>query len=189
SRTNRWVALDGEGCFVVNKTKTPFVVKIDSAYSIKVLGTTFNVQAYADDGYIKTTLLNGSVQLNYLSSNNLGHVCFLKESEASLYSRERRTMNIGITDVNVDIAWKYGRIFFDNHSLRQALRVLSRHYNVDFKVLNENVYKSAITGKFDNEQLHQVLNYISKATGIKYKFIKPVITPNGMSKQEIILYK
>lgn len=188
SQKNRWVTLNGEGYFNVKKREKPFEVKIDSAYSIKVLGTTFNVQAYADDDFIKTSLVNGRVQLNFLSMNNLEEICCLKESESSFYSKELRNMKIEKTDIDADIAWKFGRIIFDNHPLKQVVQILGRHYNVEFKVLNNSIYKSAITGKFDNEQLPQVLNYIKEATGIKYKFKKPVISPDGISQYEVILF-
>lgn len=189
NQRNRWVRLSGEGFFKVKKRKNPFEVKIDSAYSIKVLGTTFNVQAYADDDFIKTSLINGRVQLNYLSTNNLEETRCLREKETSFYSKELRNMKIEKSDIDVNIAWKSGRIFFDNHTLKQAIRILRRHYNVEFKVLNESIYKSAITGKFDNEQLPQVLNYIKEATGIKYKIKKPALTSEGKSQCEVILFK
>lgn len=185
----RWVELSGEGFFDVKKGDKPFVVKIDADYSIKVLGTTFNVQAYADDNVIKTTLLNGCVQLNFRSSDDLKQKSYLKESESSCYSRELRDMKIMKTDVDAAIAWKYGRIVFDNHPIEEVLQILARHYNVKFIVRNDQIYKSSITGKFDNEQLNQILSYVQEATGINYKFKKPIVTPDGISQHEVILFK
>lgn len=184
----RWVELSGEGFFDVKRGDKPFIVKIDADYSIQVVGTTFNVQAYADDDFIKTTLLNGSVQLNFLSENNLKEKYHLEESELSSYSRNLREMKVQKTDIDAAIAWKYGRIILENCPIEEVLQVLSRHYNVKFNVRNEQIYQSSITGKFDNEQLDQVLSCIKEATGINYKFKKPVITPEGMSEHEIILF-
>ncbi|MDD4514041.1 MAG: DUF4974 domain-containing protein [Massilibacteroides sp.] len=185
----RWVNLTGEGYFNVKKRENPFFVNIGLTYSIKVLGTQFNVCAYADDDFIKTTLVNGRVQLNYQSANDIEKVSFLKENEASFYSKVYKGMKIKNADIDADIAWKYGRIVFDNQPLKQVIKTLSRFYNVTFIVQNKNIYKSAITGKFNNEQLPQVLSYIKEATGIKYKINKPVVTPDGISKVEIVLTK
>lgn len=186
---NRWVTLNGEGYFNVKKKGIPFEVKVDSAYSIKVLGTTFNVQAYSDEKHIRTTLLNGCVQLNYLSENTTMETCYLRKNESSYYQKDNRNMMVKPANIEHEIAWKNGRIIFENRPLREVLHVLSRHYNVEFTVLNDQIYKSSITGKFDNEQLPQILNYINEATGIKSKYNKGVPTSKGLIKNRIILYK
>lgn len=189
SRENRWVTLSGEGYFKVKKGTSPFDVKIDSTYTIQVLGTTFNVQAYIEDQFIKTTLLQGSVRLTYLASNNRRQEYLLKEKESSFYQKASGIMEIRNTDMDVDTAWTTGQIVFDNHSIEQVIKVLSRHYHVQFKVLDKQIYQSVITGKFDNEPLPQILSYIQAATGIKSQFKKTQITQDGISKQEILLFK
>lgn len=189
NQQKRCVSLSGEAYFNVRKGKGTFEVNIDSTYTINVLGTTFNVRAYEDEEYIKTSLVEGRVMLNYISSNGAVEHCCLKKYESSSYSKSTKFNSVEKTDLDVDVAWRYGQIVFDNHSLSHVLRVLERHYNVRFKVLNDEIYNSSITAKFGNEQLPQVLNYIKEATGIKYKFNKLSTSPDGAYKNEIILFK
>ena len=60
---NRQVYLDGEAYFEVSKdVEKPFVVKLKKQ-EITVLGTTFNVQAYAHEPYSEVTLLTGQILL------------------------------------------------------------------------------------------------------------------------------
>ena len=57
----RKVELKGEGYFEVAKDKTkPFIVKTENQ-EVKVLGTHFNINAYKDESFIKTTLLEGKI--------------------------------------------------------------------------------------------------------------------------------
>src|SRR5690606_28162717 len=61
----RKVELEGEAYFEVQKTKgkrIPFIVK-SKGQDISVLGTEFNVSAYADEQTVRTVLVNGSVKV------------------------------------------------------------------------------------------------------------------------------
>src|SRR5690606_2671000 len=61
----RRVKITGEAYFeVARNTSQPFIVDVDGKSSIEVLGTQFNVNSYADEGIIKTTLLEGSVRIS-----------------------------------------------------------------------------------------------------------------------------
>lgn len=186
---NRWVTLDGEGLFDVKKGGTPFIVKLDSSYSIHVLGTIFNVEAYSGEGFIKTTLLEGCVKLSFLSEKKTKKTSFIKERQTSFYTKGDGKMKIMDDDPEGDVAWKDGVLIFDNHPMHYVLNVLSRYYNVSFKVLDDQILKSSITGKFDNESLFQILNYIEVATKIKYKVENKSSKSKGVLKNEIILFK
>src|SRR5690606_25243318 len=64
SSERRKVKLEGEAYFDVQKaTSWPFEVLTDGQ-RIEVVGTQFNVSAYSDDRFVKTTLLNGSVKVS-----------------------------------------------------------------------------------------------------------------------------
>ena len=58
----REVVLNGEAYFNVTKSSVPFIVKT-SEMDIKVLGTSFNVSVYEDDGTVIATLVSGSVEV------------------------------------------------------------------------------------------------------------------------------
>ena len=59
----RQVSLQGEAYFEVAENKaSPFRV-LSNKQVVDVLGTHFNVDAYGDAGFVKTTLLEGAVQI------------------------------------------------------------------------------------------------------------------------------
>jgi transmembrane sensor len=114
--SERKVKITGEVYFEVAKDKTkPFRVLAGNQH-VEVLGTHFNVNAYGDDGNIKTSLLEGSVKIE-------GRL--LKPGQA--YSNGE----VVATDVNQDVAWKNGVFNFNDQTLAQVMRQLSRWYNID----------------------------------------------------------
>jgi ferric-dicitrate binding protein FerR (iron transport regulator) len=68
-RGQREVTLSGEAYFEIAKDKQhPFHVK-SAGQEVEVLGTHFNINSYADEPNIKTTLLEGSVAVRHLEGS------------------------------------------------------------------------------------------------------------------------
>src|SRR5690606_12231826 len=128
SDTARVVTLSGEAYFsVVRDTKRPFKV-ISMGQEVQVLGTEFNVAAYADENETKTTLIEGAVRLSYLDK---GRTTDLSPGEQSILTEN------GIRKNNVDVstvtAWKFGRFSFDNKTFTQIMNDMARWYNIDIE--------------------------------------------------------
>jgi transmembrane sensor len=121
----RMVELSGEAYFEVAKNKNmPFKVSLNKM-AIQVLGTHFNVNAYADEDAIKTTLLEGSVKL---SSGNT--TSFLKPGQQGVFARQEN-FRVNEVDVQEAVAWKNGYFIFDNENIQGIMRKISRWYDVD----------------------------------------------------------
>src|SRR3546814_585826 len=74
----RRVELSGEGYFeVAHREDQPFIVE-SQGQEVKVLGTHFNIKAYADELYSRTTLVEGRVSIRQLES---GKEQILKQTE------------------------------------------------------------------------------------------------------------
>ncbi|MCD0489804.1 FecR domain-containing protein [Pedobacter sp. MC2016-14] len=118
---NRIVLLEGEAYFEIAKDKRhPFMVKV-ARQEITVLGTHFNITAYKDDADIKTTLLEGSIQMN----NDL----VMKPSEQYVSNDQRTELkNVDVMEV---IAWKQGDFIFRNQELTASMKQIARWYNVE----------------------------------------------------------
>ncbi|HTI11010.1 MAG TPA: FecR domain-containing protein [Puia sp.] len=124
----RQVEMTGEAYFeVAHDAKKPFIVKADKE-DITVLGTNFNINAYADEPALKATLLEGSVRV----SNTSGKVLITPGQQASVLHNTTRisTVSVNVEDV---IAWKNGYFNFDNVDLQTVMRQLARWYDVEVK--------------------------------------------------------
>ena len=181
---SREVELEGQGYFeVTHDASQPFIVHAGQEYEVEVLGTTFNVAAYADDDLIETTLVEGSVSVHVQSIGGQELSRRIKPNEKATFTKTTRKLDVEAVNTDHETAWKNGEILFRNHPMSQVLKVLSRHYHVKFMVKDSVVLNSIITAKFKNEQLPQVMEYLRLASGIKYTI--PKIPVNSAQTQDI----
>jgi ferric-dicitrate binding protein FerR (iron transport regulator) len=128
SGKERNVSITGEAYFEIkHNAKQPFNVKV-SAMNIEVLGTHFNINSYADEPYIKTTLLEGSVKI----SRNDGETVLLEpRQQARLNQLTEEEITITTPDMDGVMAWKNGRFSYNNTDLKTIMRQIMRWYDVD----------------------------------------------------------
>ncbi|MBN8860438.1 MAG: FecR domain-containing protein [Sphingobacteriales bacterium] len=163
----RRVKVSGEAYFEVAKMKdTPFEVAINNMAEVKVLGTHFNINAYEDEGGIKTTLLEGSIQTSLLGTGNAQEYVVLKPGQQA-----EMTNKIKLNEsVNTDqvMAWKNGLFNFENASLEEVMRQLSRWY--DIKVVYEQGIPGMVFGgeMSRNVSLAGLLNGLQRA-GVHFR--------------------
>jgi ferric-dicitrate binding protein FerR (iron transport regulator) len=123
---------------------------------VRVLGTTFNINAYRDEDAIRTTLLTGKVKISsHEQSAVLSPGQQLISSPHSPFTIDRSP------DVDQVVAWRFGYFQFNNSDLRTVMHQLERWYDV--KVVYEgNVSNDLeLIGKIPREMtLTQVLNVL-----------------------------
>lgn len=185
---NREVHLEGEGYFDVKKNDdSPFIVKVNDNYAVEVLGTEFNIKAYAEDEKIETTLVDGSVRINIMTEEKKQIRQILKPNQKGIY--QDNTLVLEQIDPLYETSWIDGKMYFKNEPMAEVLKHLSRHYNVAFDVKKPEILESFITAKFESEQLMQVLEYLKLASNIKYKMYKPDISDERITRMRIELTK
>jgi ferric-dicitrate binding protein FerR (iron transport regulator) len=153
----RRVEAKGEVFFEVSaNARLPFIVSARES-EIRVLGTSFNVNAYEDDEEVKTTLLTGSVKVAVSSRSEI-----LKPGEQLWYNAQLKKALVRKVNVEDVMAWKEGFFHFDNADVQTIMRQISRWYNV------EVVYEGTIPARgFKGEigrdlSLGDVINFLKK---------------------------
>jgi ferric-dicitrate binding protein FerR (iron transport regulator) len=185
--SERRVAITGEVYFEVNEVnregrhKIPFIVSINSpsgskVAEIEVLGTSFNINAYADEDAIKTTLLKGRVKIVNRQSasdsyeNNNQQSAILQPGQQAQLSGASRYDSIKVVNADTDIAiaWKNGFHSFKNADVKTIMRMLSRWYN--FRIGYEgNIPNYKFTGSIPrSENLSSVISMLEYA-GIHFR--------------------
>jgi len=190
SGDTREVQLSGEGFFdVAHNPKKPFIVKT-RALNIKAMGTSFNVFAYPDEDKIETTLVNGKVALEQTNYNGrIRSIGTMVPGQHIKYSIKTGEISSSKGSVEEFIAWKEGKLIFENQSIIEVTNTLSRMFNVDIDVA-DNIKDYSYTVKFVDEPLLQILDLMTIATPVSYKIIPRKKIPDGeFSKQRIIIEK
>lgn len=190
SGNTREIRLSGEGFFkIAHNPDKPFVVKTEKL-DVKALGTTFNVLAYPGDNVIETTLVEGKVVLDRSAHNtnktSIGamkpgqHVKFNAQTGAAVYYEGA---------IDKYIAWKDGKLKFEDTPLVKVAQKLSLKYNVEIQV-SEEVKQYIYTVTFADEPLFQILDLITIATPVRYSTFPRIKLPDGTySKQKIVITK
>lgn len=170
----RIVDLKGEAYFEVHKDSLrPFIVRMNGA-EVTVLGTSFNVNIYGDDGQIYTTLVNGSVRV---SSVKNGQAEVLKPGMQSVMDVQSGQLTVREVDVEPYVAWREGRFVFRAMTLDLIMRQLQRWY--DFEVFYQNPelkdyeFRGVIKRDMD---LDKVLSVIKVTTNVDFEVKGKVIT-------------
>lgn len=162
----RLVTLDGEAYFIVSKdTMKPFIVET-SQLSVKVLGTKFNVRAYADDERISTTLTSGKVEVNVRSQ--LPRI--LQPNERLTYDKSTSHIDISTVESIDTDSWIKGRLFFTNATAKEIFRALERRYNTTIENTLSIPATRRYTVKFlKDENLNEMLNILADIIGFTYQ--------------------
>jgi transmembrane sensor len=170
SSSERRVEIEGEAYFEVAKVvaedktplasgnaRIPFIVSVNGL-EVQVLGTHFNVNAYADEFNIKTTLLEGSVNLVKNSVRKTlapGQQGILSEA-GSIRVRE----DIDVEDV---MAWKNGLFNFSNADIQNIMRQIGRWYDVEISYA-DNIPIRIFSGKITRgADLNNVLRILEQS--------------------------
>lgn len=162
----RQVDLEGEAYFEVqHNEEIPFIVKTRKM-NIKVLGTEFNVSAYANSKIVNVNLLRGSIELNFLESSN---VYRMVAGEQILYKDGRYTSSL-IEDIDY-FRWKEGLLCFNNQPISEIIDKLRLYYDVRIEVSDQPFLNEKYSGKFrvkdGIEQVLKVLQLEHKFTYVK----------------------
>lgn len=168
----RIVSITGEAYFEIAPDKTkPFSVRAGGV-TVEVLGTHFDVMAYADEAATKTTLLEGSVRVRKGSANRL-----LSPGQQALAETgpNAAVLFVQTVDTAQAVAWKNGLFEFDHLDLGTIMRQISRWYDVDVRyegVDSAARFDGGISRKLD---LPDVLHLL-EGSGIRFKLENRTLT-------------
>ena len=165
----RKVELNGEAYFEVAKDKTrPFEVTYGEKGEqgeIEVLGTHFNVNAYPDESFVNTTLLEGSIRLNQFADTRI-----LSPGQQAISSKDAHKLNVtNKEDAASAVAWVKGVIHFEKADIKTVMRQLSRIYDIDV-VYEGNIPEEKIMGDAEsNIPLSRVLMHLDRMTTFHFQ--------------------
>ena len=124
SGRERNVEITGEAYFeVAADSRRPFMVHYKDM-TVQVLGAHFNINAYADEQSVATTLLEGSVKVIRGSD----HTLIDPGQQVQMGSKSMKV----VSNVNTEeiVAWKDDQFYFRRAEIRSIMRQLARWYNI-----------------------------------------------------------
>ena len=164
--TERIVSIIGEAYFEVNHLQSgfpgkkavqkniPFIVEVAGKGRIEVLGTHFNVNAYANENTITATLLEGSIKFSTAQASgtiNSNPVLLTPGQQGSMAMNGEISINSQV-DMEKVVAWKNGYFFFSSSSIQEVMNQIARWYD------NEVIYEGKISDRKFGGKIQMDLN-------------------------------
>jgi transmembrane sensor len=192
----REVQLTGEAYFDVAKDKEhPFIIHTQTM-DLKVLGTAFNVRAYANEKNTETSLIHGSIEITLKNNpdkkiilkpdekliiQNSGFPVPVPQKEISGVNRERPLMILGRIHFRekdssaTETLWVKNKLAFDEESLESIASKIERWYDVKVVITDEKLKQAAFSAVFTDESLPEVIEALSIGN-FKYTIARKEVT-------------
>ncbi|MFA5555241.1 MAG: FecR family protein [Phycisphaerae bacterium] len=161
---NRKIYLEGEAYFNVSSNKKrPFIIEADKT-TISVLGTSFNVEAYSDEGEIKVVLDEGEIVFN---TNNNDYSILPGQKIAYTKSNGSITI-VNLIKTSNESIWKNDVIYFKNTPLNEVIKTLNRRYDINFIVNSPSALKYTYTLSTKQTTIEDILVELEKIAPVKF---------------------
>lgn len=162
---SRKIELEGQAYFEVMKNKElPFEV-LSGSITTKALGTKFAVSAYPGASVIKSSLIEGSIEVKCGGTTKV-----LTPREQFVYCKEKTEISIHSFNETDELAWKNEQLMFRLTPYNQVIKELEKWYDVSFDY-NPALFESeTFSARFKRyETLENVLQVMSKAGKFNYR--------------------
>ena len=167
--TTRDVVLAGEAYFIVqHDDKRPFRVHAGESVS-EDLGTEFDVRAYPSDSGAIVIVSSGRVALHHAAvSGTQVEATQLSSGQMGRLDRSGAVSVVDNVDVDGWLAWRKGRLAFEERPLRDVARELERWYDIDIALDDSALANTPLTASFTNQSADQALSIVAGALGAHY---------------------
>jgi transmembrane sensor len=175
----RDVLLQGEAFFQVSKDKTrPFIIKTGRIQT-RVVGTSFNINAYANENSVSVAVATGKVQVE--KEDTRGKTLIgrdLTHNHLLVYDLKKNTYRQTLADADLLSAWKTNKLVFNQASITEIAGILERNYNIKVVLIGKPRKPGLYTITFDNYSLGKLLPLLANLTGITYELKKQQLIMN-----------
>ncbi len=166
AKEKREIFLDGEAFFEVTHSETsPFIVHTVDA-NIRVLGTVFNVTSYSEDNKTQVVVSEGQVAFGGAKQQN---EVLLHRNQISRVIKGGAPSTAEVIRTDKYLAWLKNQMVFENATLAEVIKQLSRKFDVEFEVLDSSLLNRHIMATYSNESLSQIIKSLSLSIRFHYK--------------------
>ncbi|NML36634.1 DUF4974 domain-containing protein [Chitinophaga sp. G-6-1-13] len=188
ARGPRVVELEGEAFFeIATDANRPFRVQT-KAFTILVLGTSFNVRAYPQEDSAVTSLVDGAIEVQ-LDKNGQQKVMLrpnekltipsnlftARDNEAAVTEEQRPAIHLykqRLTQIRDSItsetAWVKNKLAFKHLELDKVSALLEQWYGVEISFRDQQKKQLYFTGVFETNNLDEVLEALASTGSFTY---------------------
>ncbi|TDO23353.1 FecR family protein [Pedobacter duraquae] len=167
---DRNVSLSGEAFFDIAKDKTkPFIIHTANI-STRVVGTSFNINAYPDLEKIKVAVFTGKVRVAEQQGVHKKIIALgMTQGETLSYYKSTGKSELRTEDTGPITSWRDNKLYIDNANINDIAKQLERYYDIKVIIKSKTNADDRYNIRFKNESMRNVLEILSMLT--KRQFI------------------
>ena len=172
--SERRVRLDGEAYFEVTpNARRQFVVDINDV-EVRVLGTSFNVEAYDNKSTIDVVLIDGTVEFAAGTEKYI-----MGPSQKLVYDKTSKQTTLSHeSNADVHALWHNNIIYFRDTPLGDVISTLEDWYDCHFFVADAAAYKRRFSLKTPELPLTELLNEMQQISDVVFTVKGKEVTVN-----------
>jgi len=192
--SNRTVYLEGEGYFEVKTNKKLVFTVKTKEYTIRDIGTIFNIKTYSTDAKFEAAVMEGEISIEgKFSKEQKTSKIFLTRNgvlkvDKPILNQEKTIVTSFIIDSsvvkvmkaeNIDnyAGWKDNLLVFDDDNFTDIAHKLERKYNVTILIKDEQLANYRYSGSFNNiPDIQNILDILKETTPVSYSMKGDTIT-------------
>ena len=165
-KTDRIVSVEGKVYFEVAKdANRPYYVKTET-YTVKVLGTSFEVNAFKYSQTSDVTLVEGNVEI---LDNHMKSLCTLLPGQQFETDKISNHLILHQIDAELYTSWHGGKFVFDGLTFTEIAKVLERQYNVQIIIEDSIAQDQRLVGSLSfQKDIYQMMRTLELVVPIKY---------------------
>lgn len=161
---DRHIKLNGRAFFQVSpNSEKPFYVTAQGL-TTSVLGTSFEVNAFATSTENRITLHTGKISIQHDNEE----IAILKPNQRIHFQRTTGQYEVFEAEAVDTPTWLNGTLDYDQETLKNILHDLENWYGVKIGATDPTILRQKITVSFKGLSLNEVLNVLSKSGGFAY---------------------
>jgi ferric-dicitrate binding protein FerR (iron transport regulator) len=166
-KDERVVYLEGEGYFEVKgNAGWPFSIQTELIY-IRVLGTSFNVNAYKSNEEVEVIVKSGEVAVT--RHGEVPKTVILKPGNKAIYYKTREDLVFSAEIDRNYLSWKTKNFIFEDATLREVAESLNKVYGSVITIPSDSLKNARITTSFRDQSLDAILNVLSATLDLEVR--------------------
>lgn len=169
-KKDRRIYLEGEAFFdVQHDVNHPFIVHT-AQLQTTVLGTSFDVKAYAADKAIEIAVVSGKVKVDKVQGEKAESL-YSGITRNQLLAYNTETGAAAVRDEKCDLlaGWTNNSFYFENASIPQIAAALERQFDVHITLKSSARAACRYTLQLKNENISHAMELLSELSGITYE--------------------
>ena len=165
----REVTLNGEAYFeVAHNPAQPFIIHSNQS-SVEVLGTKFNLRSISDQDNVQLAVIEGKVSFENKVKATEENSAILTKGQFGYLDINEHKIQVDDLAVNNYLAWRTGRLNFEDLTMQQVCTQLNRIYGIECSFSGDEIRDLKLTANFSNESLEKTLEVVSLSLKLDYE--------------------